>query len=346
MTAALTLAAPLATRLKAWMHERFAPANALLFFILYLTTAAVARAGVAGEVAVSLRDVVGCLVTWSFFLLLRVFDEHKDYELDCRNHPHRVLQSGLITLRHLKALGAAAIALQLCWALGLDLFAARPVARLDAGPFAAEAVASTTAALAGIGFPVLAAWAAMFAWTCLMGREFFIADWLTRHLTWYAVSHMLVMPLIVWWLAQMALPGATLTPALAWLMALAFVSGFCFEITRKTRGPEEERDSVDSYSRIFGTRGSAWVVIALVTAMVACQVVLIDALAGRVLPWAVALLGLAWAGGMLQLRAFLQAPSARAREKNEAVVALTMLAGYAVVLAVVISQRGLAAHWF
>jgi 4-hydroxybenzoate polyprenyltransferase len=250
-----------------------------------------------------------------------------------------VLQSGLITLRHLKALGAAAIALQLAWALGLDL------------AFAAEAgkgiAAETAPAGAGMsGWPVLAAWAAMFAWTCLMGREFFIADWLTRHLTWYAVSHMLVMPLIVWWLAQMALPGAALTPALGWLMALAFVSGFCFEITRKTKGPEEERDSVDSYSRIFGTRGSARVVIALVSAMVACQVVLIHAISGRVLPWAVALLVLAWAGGMTQLRAFLKAPSAKAREKNEAVVALTMLAGYAVVLTVVITERGLAAHWF
>lgn len=343
MTASLTLAAPLSSRLQAWMHERFAPANALLFFILYLTTAAVARAGVAGEVAVSLRDLIGCLVTWSFFLLLRVFDEHKDYALDCRNHPQRVLQSGLITLGHLKALGAAAMALQLAWAIGLDVsLASAPSGAVTAtGPGAEAAAAAGT-----FGAPVLAAWAVMFAWTCLMGREFFIADWLTRHLTWYAVSHMLVMPLIVWWLAQMALPGAALTPALAWLMALAFVSGFCFEITRKTRGPEEERDTVDSYSRIFGTRGSAAVVMALVTAMVACQVVLIQALSGRVLPWAVALLGLAWVGGMAQLRAFLKAPSARAREKNEAVVALTMLAGYAVVLAVVITDRGLAARWF
>lgn len=339
MTARLSLASPLPRRLRAWMQERFAPANALLFFILYLTTAAVVRAGEGAAVTLSWRDAIGCLVTWSFFLLLRVFDEHKDYELDCRNHPQRVLQSGLVTLAHLKILGATAIALQLAWALTLDLTLAA-----SAAPVTAMAGAGTAAA--ALGVPVLAAWAAMFAWTCLMGREFFIADWLTRHLTTYAVSHMLVMPLIVWWLAQMAQPGAAFSPALAWLMALAFVSGFCFEITRKTRGPEEERDGVDSYSRIFGTRGAAMVVMVLVTVMVACQVALIQVLAGAGVPWALALLLLAWALGLAQLRAFRATPSAAAREKNEAVVALTMLAGYAVVMAVVLAQRGFAPRWF
>lgn len=318
MAATLTHESPLGARLRAWMDERFAPANALLFFILYLTTAAVARAGAEAPVSLSLGDLAGCLVTWSFFLLLRVFDEHKDYALDCRNHPQRVLQSGLVTLAHLRVLGALAIAAQLGWSLWRD---------------------------AGAGATTLA-WAVMFAWTCLMGREFFVGEWLGRHLTWYAISHMLVMPLIVWWLAQMAVPGVALTPALVLLMGLAFVSGFCFEITRKTRGPEEERDSVESYSRIFGTQGAAWVVMVLVTAMVACQVLLVQVLAGRWPAWALALLGLAWALGLRQLAAFLRAPSAAARGRNEAVVALTMLAGYAVVTAVVVQRLGLAASWF
>ncbi len=318
MTATLTLSTPLPGRLLAWMKERFAPANALLFFILYLTTAAVTRAGAEGAVAVSLHDAIGCLVTWSFFLLLRIFDEHKDYELDCRNHPGRVLQSGLISLGHLRVLGALALALQVGWSLWLD---------------------------GGVG-PATMAWGLMFAWTCLMGREFFIADWLTRHLTWYAVSHMLVMPLIVWWLAQLAVPGAPLSAPLQVLMLLAFVSGFCFEITRKTKGPEEERDTVESYSRIFGTRGAARVVMALVTAMVACQVWLIVVLTGTLVPWALLVLALFYALGLWQLRAFLQTPSAAARGKNEAVVALTMLAGYAVLMAVVVAQHGLTARWF
>lgn len=312
-SSSLTLAAPLSTRFLAWMKERFPFANALLFFILYLTTAAVARSGLEGSVSLSLADLVGCLVTWSFFLLLRVFDEHKDYALDCQNHPQRVLQSGLITLQHLKVAGALAIGVQVLWSLVLD---------------------------GGIGQTSFA-WLAMFVWTCLMGKEFFVAEWLNRHLTWYAVSHMLVMPLIVWWLANLAVPGLSLTPALKIMMLLAFVSGFCFEITRKTKGPEEERDTVESYSRIFGTRGSAFVVVALVTGMVLSQLWLVHALVGTWPWWAVLILAAFWLLGLWQLGQFLKTPTAKGREKNEAAVALTMLAGYAVLIAVVLADRGL-----
>ncbi len=314
----LTLSSPFSTRFLAWMKERFPFANALLFFILYLTTAAVARAGLGGEVAVSLQDVISMLVTWSFFLILRVFDEHKDYELDCRNHPQRVLQSGLITLAHLRIAAALAIAAQLLWSLWLD-----------------QGIAATTIA-----------WAMMFAYTCLMGKEFFVGAWLERHLTWYAISHMLVMPLIVWWLANLAQPGTALTQELLVLMLLAFVSGFCFEITRKTKGPEEERDSIESYSRIFGTKGAAWVVIALVTAMVTIQLWLIHIIASHLPLWAALILATFYGLGLFFLQAFLRSPSAKARSKNEAAVALTMLAGYAVLIAVALNQHGLAAHWF
>ncbi|HQV81444.1 MAG TPA: hypothetical protein PLW69_10855, partial [Agitococcus sp.] len=171
------------------------------------------------------------------------------------------------------------------------------------------------------------------------GKEFFIADWLTRYLTWYAVSHMMVMPLIVWWLANMALPHTALSLPLAAMMSLAFISGFCFEITRKTKGPEEERDTIESYSRIFGTRGSAVVVMGLLTAMVANQTFLITQLSSSFPIWAGAILAVFYGLGMMQLAKFIQAPSIKGREKNEAVIAFTMLVGYAVLIAVVISSH-------
>lgn len=313
-TSVLSPVSPLTTRFLAWMKERFPFANALLFFILYLTTAAIVRSTSAGEISLSLLDVISALVTWSFFLVLRVFDEHKDYELDCKNHPQRVLQSGLITLRHLRIAGGIAIAAQILWSLLLDK---------------------------GFG-QVSMAWLAMLVWTCLMGKEFFIAEWLNRHLTWYAVSHMLVMPLIVWWLANLAVPGIALSNELQVMMLLAFISGFCFEITRKTKGPEEERDSIESYSRIFGTRGSAFVVIALVSAMVLNQLWLIRLLAGHFPWWAVLILVAFYVLSLRQLAAFLRAPTAAGRGKNEAMVALTMLAGYAVLISVALASHGIA----
>ena len=295
------------------MLERFPPANALLFFILYLATAAVVKGLAQTPMPFTLLDVLACTVTWSFFLLLRVFDEHKDYELDCRNHPQRVLQSGRITLGYLKALGALSVVAQLAMSVWLDQ---------------------------GFG-PVTQAWLAMMAWSCLMAKEFFIPDWLGRHLTWYAFSHMLVMPLIVFWLANLAQPGVALSPDLMILMALAFVSGFCFEITRKTKGPEEERDTIESYSRIFGTRGAALVVVALVTTMLLVQYGLIHQMLGSLPWWALLLPAAAYGLALHYLRQFIQAPSAKARGKNEAAVALNMLVGYAVLIGVAISHHGL-----
>src|SRR5690606_19840718 len=117
---ALSLQSSLSARLLAWVDERFPWGNALLFFILYITSALVARATVGnGPLTLGLFDLFGCVVTWSLFLVIRIFDEHKDYEKDLHNHPHRVLQSGLITLGHLRMLGACAVALQLGTALAL-----------------------------------------------------------------------------------------------------------------------------------------------------------------------------------------------------------------------------------
>jgi 4-hydroxybenzoate polyprenyltransferase len=309
-TSVLTLQSPLRQRLGAWFNERFPPANALLFVILYLTCVVIARQ-LQGQIALSLADVVGALVAWSWFLLLRIFDEHKDYQIDLHNHPQRILQSGLITLGHLRMLGAIAIVSQILWSLYLDQW--QPGAALQA-------------------------WAMMFFWTCLMGKEFFCGVWLEKHLTLYAFSHMLVMPLIVWWLANLGAPGLPLSASVIWLMALAFVSGFAFEITRKTKGAEEERDSVDSYSRIFGARGAVIVILLLTLTMLTIQLLLVWQLADKLPLWALAILLISLGLPLMTLRRYWQQATERARKHNEAAVALLMLIGYAVTIAVALGS--------
>lgn len=306
----------LARRIKAWMDERFPMANALLFFILYLATAAVARAAIGGEAEFFWYDIIGCLATWSLFLVIRIFDEHKDYAIDVINHPQRVLQSGRITLNHLKALAIFSVIAQVIWSW---------LAAGEAG---------------------LIIWAIMFVYLCLMGAEFFCGRWLEKQLLLYALSHMAIMPLIVAWLAVIAVPQANLfdgsAPTLIAMACLAFVSGFCFEITRKTRGPEEERDTVDSYTRILGVKGASLLVIALVSAMVVNQVVLLW-LAG--VSWLVVygvLLALVWVLAVKSMLSFMKAPTEAGREKNEKAVALTMLLGYLLVIIALLVTGGVA----
>lgn len=323
MTHAIAIDDSIYVRITAWMKERFPFANALLFFVLYLASAAVARSITGESIHISLLDLIMCLVTWSFFLVIRIFDEHKDYDLDVLNHPDRVLQSGLITLGHLKVLAGIAIAVQAVFSLYLDGFT--------------------------LG-PVTLSWLILFGYLCLMGAEFFCGEWLEKRLALYAFTHMLIMPLIVFWLATAAVQSTdfyqVLNPSVCIMMLLAFVSGFCFEIARKTRGPEEERDSVDSYSKIFGTKGSAYVVMALVTCMLVSQIWLMISLNIEYFTIFTAIMVLAYGFAIKQLIQFTQAPSLAAREKNEAAVAINMLLGYVMIMIAVLVTRGVVGSAF
>src|SRR5262249_30580656 len=147
---ALTLESPYGFRVLAWAQERFPAVNFLTGFILYFMSITVMRgAEAASPVRVYASDFVGALALIGQFLLLRVLDEHKDYELDCRNHPERALQRGLIGLADLRKIGAASAGLGLLFSLWVDH---------------------------GLGRATVA-WAAMAMWTFLMAREFFCRDW-------------------------------------------------------------------------------------------------------------------------------------------------------------------------
>lgn len=304
---------PLLQRLLRWSDERFPLSHGLLFAAMYGATLLVAASSATeAAVTVGASDIAGFFALWCFFGLLRVFDEHKDYELDCLNHPERVLQSGQISLAHLRGVGGVATLLMLAASLYAD--------RWQIGA-------------------VTQAWLLVMIWSGLMAREFFIGDWLQRHLVLYATSHMAVMPLVAIWVAAFGGPSNPAT--LAALGAMLFFGGATFEVTRKTRGPEEEREHVDSYSKVFGPRAAAVLALIGFALSTACQLTLVTWLGGTVGWWQAALC-LPLVAVQLSLMLFMAKPSEPARERNEAVVALSMIAGYAVVIAFVVTQRGLA----
>ena len=312
MTENISMKSPLIKRILAWMDERFPFKNTPVWIVWYLLAATVARY-TADDAAIEFgfHDLFGAMATWSFFLLLRVFDEHKDYELDLHNHPERVLQSGLITLFHLKIIGAICVLFQFVWGLYLDK---------------------------GIGV-ITISWAVMFGYSLLMAKEFFIGEWLERRLVLYALSHQIIIPMIIWWMCVLAEPSAEPGLVIYWLMGLSFATGMTLEIVRKTRGPEEERDTVDSYSKVFGTQGSAYVVMLLLTFMLLqmlaiCGFVISD---GFYIGYGVILLMFFFA--QFTVLKFVQKPSLGAREKNEMACALFMLVGYIVLIWAVLSER-------
>jgi 4-hydroxybenzoate polyprenyltransferase len=230
----------------AYLNERFPPiANVLLILTYYSSNQFLAFALTRPGPVMHYDhwSFLGMLMLVFFFFHIRIFDEHKDYEEDCRYFPNRVLQRGLVTLRHLKIAGAIAIATEVV------------IAALR-GPQA------------------LTAWAIAFGFSLLMLREFFARDFLKRHFLVYATSHMLIMPLLsllVFSFATRRWPWEA--PPWFWVYAfVGFFVTFNWEVSRKIRAPEQEIDGVESYTKIFGTFGAAYLVLiirAIDTALVA-----------------------------------------------------------------------------
>jgi 4-hydroxybenzoate polyprenyltransferase len=101
------------------------------------------------------------------------------------------------------------------------------------------------------------------AYSVLMYREFFIGRWLRPHLTLYAVVHTLVASLLGWSIAVTIAPQApwTLAPPVLAFGLVNWMLFNVFEFARKTFAPVEERDRVDSYSKVFGPAGAGWLTV-------------------------------------------------------------------------------------
>lgn len=241
---------PFWRRLYAYTEERFPLlGHGLLILSYYSSNSLLAQALTAPDQPLHLNtgSLLGVAVLFCFFFHLRVFDEHKDYKSDAVRYPHRVLQRGLVTLRQLTLVAAAAITLELLLAASW-----RPGGKLGA-------LAAVTLAL---------------LYSLLMLREFFCGEWLNKRFVLYAVSHMLIMPLLAM-IPHGFATGRYPWEAPAWFWWYAFVGFFVtfnWEISRKVRAPEDEKEGVDTYSSLFGPIRAATlvVVIRLIdTAMVA-----------------------------------------------------------------------------
>jgi acyl-CoA synthetase (AMP-forming)/AMP-acid ligase II/4-hydroxybenzoate polyprenyltransferase len=234
----ITAASPFAARLRAYLAERFPLLSHGVLIVSYYSAnqflAQVLTTPGSHGLHLHWRTLAGAVALFCVFFHLRVFDEHKDYAEDCRYHPHRVLQRGLITLRHLKILGALAIGLEL-----------------------------SLAAL--VGWPALVALLLALGFSLLMLKEFFLGAWLRERFLLYSLSHMLIMPLLALQVFSFT-TGRYPWQAPPWFWLYAFVGFFVtlnWEISRKIRAPEDELAGLASYSRTLGTFGAAYAVIAI-----------------------------------------------------------------------------------
>lgn len=209
----------LARRLWVYQAERFPlVTHGVLVAILVLGSIGYGAADVSQVGMEALA--VAFFVTLGFFVQLRVLDEFKDAADDAAYRPYRPVPRGLVSLRELSIVGLAAGVLQ----LGLTLWVI-PQAMLY----------------------LVLVWAAMG----LLGREFFVGEWLRRHTLIYLFSHMIILPLILLYSVAAARLGG-IPPGLGWFLGAGYANGVVFEIGRKLRAPEDEERGVETYSAMWG----------------------------------------------------------------------------------------------
>ena len=296
-----------------WMRERFPVRNAVFFAVFHATALLVARAAsVDGPVTVTWRDLAAFPAVWCFFLMLRVFDEHKDFGADAIAHPDRVLQRGLVTLGHLRVLGAIAIVVQVATSIWLD---------------------------GGIGI-IAVWWTAAFVWSVLMAREFFVRVWLRRHLIVYALTHIVVMVFLAMWIGTMGSAHAASTVA-PWLFAgVSVLAGLTFEIARKIRAPEQEHPLADSYTQALGIPAASRLLAVLTVATAISALSLTVVLTGRLGVVAFAAMASVVVAAATALARFRIQPTPRGAKRSEAAVGVAALVTHGVIIGALLMDHG------
>jgi 4-hydroxybenzoate polyprenyltransferase len=207
---------------KQYLAERF-PVGPYALLVAAMTAGATAAACQGQDHALMLggRQFVAFLALMLGFFHLRVFDEHKDFEKDCVAHPERVLSRGVITLVELRRAGRVAIVLGF-------------------------------AAAAPLGLHPLLWWMAVVLFSLAMKVEFGIGDWLNRHIVIYALTHNPIVALMMLFVMVVITGETTVTGSMVLYILLATFSSLAFEIGRKVRAPEDEKEGQDTYTKALG----------------------------------------------------------------------------------------------
>lgn len=222
------------SRFKTFVHERFDPLSHFVMLALFLGAhTMMARFWTTSLHLPPINQGLLYLGVVVFFFKLRLYDEVKDYQTDLKINPTRPLPRGLVSLTEVKR------GILSCLILEWILF-------IQAGVSATVAIAVAS------------------GYSLLMYREFFIGDLIRPHLTTYATTHTVVTLLLslaifagLTGLWPWALPlEAYLFSLMSWLLFNIF------ELGRKTYLRSEEKEQVESYSKVWTRPGAIVLVLA------------------------------------------------------------------------------------
>lgn len=207
-----------------YQKERF-PILMYIPMIAAFSFSAVSYSSIVRNGTVSFASfLVSFITSFSVFMLLRIADEHKDYEEDCTYRPYRPVPRGLVKLKELTIIAAFLLAIQ-----AVCGFLLSPTMLLI----------------------LLVLWIYYFS----MSKEFFCSKWLKKHPVPYMISHMFIMPLLDFYATACDfVPNKSfyIAPMVLWFISSSYFDGMIVEVGRKMRATEDEEYGVETYSFLWG----------------------------------------------------------------------------------------------
>lgn len=182
------------------------------------------------------------IVAFLQFLMVRIADEFKDYEEDCKYRAYRPVPRGLVTLKELKILFIMCVVFQIIITLKVNILGM---------------------------IPLIIVWI-FFA---IMSKNFFIKKFLDKHILIEVLFDELLMPIMVIYLATFVhynIPIYSMYSIVEikylWkFLLMSYIVSWIVEIARKVRCKEDEENGVKTYTAVFGIPKAVLILVSLET---------------------------------------------------------------------------------
>lgn len=214
--------------------ERFEPLSHFTMIFVFLLAHVLVVNPVININASMIEDIFLFIAVVAFYFKLRLYDEVKDYQLDCIINKTRPLPRGLLNHKDMYS------GMVLCIFFEIIIFSY-------------------------MGFNSLLSIIITILYSLLMFKEFFIKEMIRPHLTTYALLHTIVTSLLSFAIFSFLTKESFFTLILnKTLISFALASWMLFnifEFGRKTYATSEERENVSTYSSLFGRYGAVALVL-------------------------------------------------------------------------------------
>ena len=171
-----------------------------------------------GEFVINYYNLIPMfIVAFLQFLIIRIVDEFKDYEEDCKYRPYRPVPRGLIKLKELKILFIICMSLQAIITIFVNIQS------------------------------IIWLWI-LWIFFFIMSKGFFIKKFLDKHLLLEVFFDELLIAFLGLYLASFIYIDKNI-----WIiLAILYIVSWIVEIARKIRAKEDEEEGVKTYTAVYG----------------------------------------------------------------------------------------------